>query len=92
MSPGMRTLLGQSPAVFRRVGVAVLTAVWPSACAANPPGAGRPGDTLADDVLRPNSPAPALAFDRARVITDNDTAFEAKLEAICGARRSIDLA
>src|SRR5262245_15511850 len=47
---------------------------------------------VSDEVLRRNSSAPRLTIARGRVITDNDSAFEAKLAAVRDARRSIDLA
>jgi len=85
----------------RRPGSGVLlavawSAVWLCACAAPTgprAGAGQAeARGLADDVVRGLASAPALRATRARLITDNDTAFEAKLEAIQNARREIALA
>jgi phosphatidylserine/phosphatidylglycerophosphate/cardiolipin synthase-like enzyme len=72
--------------------VSLVVALALSGCAGTA-GTGRPGaPSLPDETLRLNSSAPALPVTAARVITDNDSAFEAKLEAVRAARRSIDLA
>jgi putative cardiolipin synthase len=77
------------------IGIAGLAAVALTACAGareTPAVAGFRGAGSLEHTLDLNSSAPSLAFARARIITDNDTAFEAKLGAIRGAQRSIDLA
>src|SRR5262249_54120686 len=83
------------PTAVTCLGLAALAALWLAGCAGavGTPrsGAGDEGP-LSDQTLRLNSAAPPLTFTRPRVVTDNDTAFETKLEAVRGARHSIDLA
>jgi len=47
---------------------------------------------LSDETLALNASAPPLEVKAGRILLDNDSAFEQKLELIRGARESLDLA
>ncbi len=51
----------------------------------------RIGGILSEETVRLNSSTPALNFERAVVLTDNDSAFAEKLRLIQGAKKSIEM-